>query len=174
MPKLKLSFLGSPQIEHDGRHVEIGASKPLALLVYLAVTGQNQSRDALGTLLWPDSDQSRARTYLRHALWSLKKELGEEWLHISRTQIGLKADVDVWLDVKAFQAGITAVTSHDHSAGQMCPDCLSQLQEAVSLYHDDFLSGFTLPDSPAFDEWQFFQAEALRQLLATALEQLVQ
>jgi class 3 adenylate cyclase len=46
--------------------------------------------------------------------------------------------------------------------------------EAVALYHDDFLTGFTLPDSPDFDDWQLFQAEALRQELADTLERLVQ
>ncbi|HXV44106.1 MAG TPA: AAA family ATPase, partial [Anaerolineae bacterium] len=46
--------------------------------------------------------------------------------------------------------------------------------EAITLYRDDFLAGFTLRDSPAFDEWQFFQSEGLRQKLAGALEQLVQ
>lgn len=174
MPGLRLSFWGSPQVERDDDLLEISASKALALLVYLAVTGENHSRDALSTLLWPDNDQSRARTYLRHALWSLKKEVGERWLYSSREQIGFQADDDVWLDVAAFREGITAVSPHNHTPGQMCPDCLERLQTAVALYRDNFLAGFTLPDAPAFDEWQFFQAEELRQMLAGALEQLVE
>ena len=40
----------------------------------------------------------------------------------------------------------------------------------VELYRGDFLEGFSLRDSAAFDEWQFFQAEALRQELAAALQ----
>jgi len=48
------------------------------------------------------------------------------------------------------------------------------LTEAISLYRDDFLAGFTLRDSPGFDEWQFFQTECLRQEFATALERLAQ
>ena len=31
-----------------------------------------------------------------------------------------------------------------------------------------------MPDSPAFDEWQFFLRESLRQLYGQVLEQLVQ
>ena len=42
-----------------------------------------------------------------------------------------------------------------------------------NLHRGDFLAGFTLRDSPEFDEWQFFQAETLRQELASALERLV-
>ena len=173
MIELTLSFLGSPQIEHDHKRAEISASKALALLAYLAVSGQSHSRDTLSTLFWPDKDQSRARTYLRHALWELKKEVGERRLVVSRDHIGFQMDEMVWLDVQPFQMGITAVTKHNHPVGHMCPECLAQLNEVVALYRDDFLAGFTLTDSPAFDEWQFFQAEELRQQLTHTLERLV-
>ena len=46
-------------------------------------------------------------------------------------------------------------------------------EEAAALYRDNFLAGFTLRDSPGFDDWQFFQAESLRRELAAALERLV-
>src|SRR5690606_25178244 len=60
----------------------------------------------------------------------------------------------------------------DDPAETFDPTCLPLLQEAVTLYTDDFLAGFTLRDCPEFDDWQFFQAEGLRQELATALELL--
>jgi tetratricopeptide (TPR) repeat protein len=41
------------------------------------------------------------------------------------------------------------------------------------LYRGDFLAGFTLKDSAAFDEWQFFESENLRRALADVLERLV-
>jgi DNA-binding SARP family transcriptional activator len=56
----------------------------------------------------------------------------------------------------------------------LAPERLAHLQAAIELYAGDFLAGFTLPDSPAFDEWQFFQYESLRQLYGQVLEQLVQ
>jgi DNA-binding SARP family transcriptional activator len=48
------------------------------------------------------------------------------------------------------------------------------LAAGLALYRDDFLAGFTLRDSPAFDEWQFFEAERLRQLCLSTLERLVE
>jgi carbamoylphosphate synthase small subunit len=51
--------------------------------------------------------------------------------------------------------------------------CLDELTNTQTLYRDDFLTGFTLPDCPDFDEWQFFQNEGLRQQLAQSLEQLI-
>ena len=41
------------------------------------------------------------------------------------------------------------------------------------MYQSDFMAGFTLPDAPGFDEWQFFQAEELRRSLADALRRLI-
>ena len=43
----------------------------------------------------------------------------------------------------------------------------------AALYRDDFMSGFGLRDSFNFDDWQFFQTEALRHDLASALKRLV-
>ncbi|MCB0210899.1 MAG: AAA family ATPase [Anaerolineae bacterium] len=162
MANLKLFF----RIELDGQLLEIESRKGVAVLAYLAITTQSHSRDALSTLFWPDADQSQARSYLRHTLWSLKKVVGDGWLTISREQVGFDPDADVWLDVNAFLAGTAAAIGTD-------TESLSRLATAVDLYDSDFLSGFTLPDTPDFDEWQFFQTEALRGKLASALERLV-
>ncbi len=76
------------------------------------------------------------------------------------------------LDVDQFCARLETVHAHGHPETVLCPGCLKRLEEAVELYSDDFMAGFTLRDSPAFDEWQFFQREALRGELARALERL--
>ena len=46
-------------------------------------------------------------------------------------------------------------------------------QKPLLSISGDFLEGFGLRDSIAYDDWQFFQAEGLRQELASALERLV-
>ncbi len=170
---LKLLFLGSPQIEYDGEAVELKSRKEMALLAYLAVTSRSEShsRDALSTLLWPEYDQRRARSYLRHTLWLLKKALGQEWLEVSREHVSFN-HTKTWLDVVEFQKQLTAATTHGHLADEVCINCLAPLTEVVALYRGDFLAGFTLPDAPDFDEWQLFQTESLRQASAIALERL--
>jgi DNA-binding SARP family transcriptional activator len=80
----------------------------MALIAYLAVTGQGHSRDALATLFWPEYDQSRARAGLRRALASLKKGLGEGWLEVDRENVGLNREAELWLDVEAFQERLAA------------------------------------------------------------------
>ncbi len=66
MPRLSLYLLGPPRLELDGEPLDIGRRKAVALMAYLAVTGQGHARDVLATLLWPEYDASRARAALRH------------------------------------------------------------------------------------------------------------
>lgn len=51
--------------------------KAQALLVYLALTGQPQTRELLATLLWGDRFDEQARNSLRQALYTLRKAVGE-------------------------------------------------------------------------------------------------
>jgi predicted ATPase len=87
--------------------------------------------------------------------------------------VGLAQNDGIWLDVAQFRRLIGASRDHGHDATQTCAECLDALTRAADLYRGDFLEGFTLPDSATFDEWQFFQAESLRQDLARALERIV-
>ena len=181
MSTLKLYLLGPPRVELDGVPVDIQRRKVLALLIYLAVNEKAHSRDILATLFWPDHDQKRARAYLRRDLALLNKSLAGVWLETDREMVELKRGSDLatgsgqifWMDVAEFRRLVAACQSHDHATALACADCLPFLTKAAELYTDDFLAGFTLRDSPGFDDWQFFQAESLRQELASLLERLV-
>jgi DNA-binding SARP family transcriptional activator len=71
MSGLKLQLLGAPHFEKDGKTIEIGRRKAVALLAYLAVTAQTHRRESLAAMFWLDYDESRAFAYLRRTLWSL-------------------------------------------------------------------------------------------------------
>jgi len=164
-------LLGAPRIEHDGVPVEVDTRKATALAAYLAVTKQSHTRDALAGLLWPEYSQSRARAALRRTLSSLGKARAEGWLHADRENVEL-ADDTIWVDVSRFHELLSECKGHGHVESEVCPECLAPLTEAVALYRDDFMAGFGLRDSVAFDDWQFFQSESLRRELAGALERL--
>lgn len=157
MAQLRIWLLGSPQIECDGRPTDTDRRKAIALLAYLAVTAVPHTRDTLATLFWPDSEQSRALAYLRRALWEVNNMVGEGWLEISRDHIALRRDADVWLDVAVFRALLAEGSQ-------------TAVSQAIDLYRGDFMAGFSLRDCPDFDEWQYFQAEALRREFGAALE----
>ncbi len=170
---LKLYLFGPPRTELDDLSVNIGRRKALALLVYLALTGRPHSRDALATLFYPDQGQSRARAYFRRDLGALNTQLKGDWLTVDREVVGIKETAEVWTDVAAFRHALEARSEHGHADDDVCPDCLTPLTTAVELYSDDLLAGFSLPDCPEFDEWQFFEAEKARREFAKALESLV-
>jgi predicted ATPase len=171
MTRPRLLFLGSPRIEIDGATLEVDTRKAVALLAYLALTRRPHARDSLVGLLWPDHGQKRARAALRRTLSSLARAREAGWLEIQGDTVNLRSD-ETWVDVDRFRELLAECASHGHPESEACPSCLSPLTEAVSLYRDDFLAGFGLRDSFAFDDWQYFQAEELRRELAGALEKL--
>ncbi|MBI1297279.1 hypothetical protein GC175_20200 [bacterium] len=58
--------------------------KEMALLVYLAHTGQPQSRDFMAEFLWEDRLPEQARSNLRTVLTRLRKQAGEDELIVTR------------------------------------------------------------------------------------------
>ncbi|MFN2156066.1 MAG: BTAD domain-containing putative transcriptional regulator, partial [Anaerolineae bacterium] len=173
MSRLALYLLGPPRVERDGETLDLGARKNVALVAYLALTGEAHTREALVTLLWPELEPSRARANLRRNLSLLRSALGTEWLDTDRERVGLNPYGDLWLDVRAFRALLAGWRKHGHGQDEVCAQCLEGLSEAAELYRGDFLAGFSLRDSVAYDDWQFFQSESLRQEMASALERLV-
>jgi DNA-binding SARP family transcriptional activator len=170
---IRLLLLGAPLLEREGEPIRLDTRKNLALVAYLALTGEAHTREALVTLFWPEADPGRARAGLRRNLAVLKNALGGEWLVVDRESVGTDPQAHVWLDVARFRQLLKAWQGHGHLEAEVCPECLEALGEAAELYRGDFLEGFSLRDSPGFDEWQFFQTESLRQELASALERLV-
>src|SRR5690348_14728847 len=170
MAQLALYLLGMPRIECDGKTIELDTRKASALMAYLAITQQQQSRDTLAALLWPEYDQVHARATLRRTLSTLNKALTGPWLEIDREHVSLNFNAGIWVDVHEFRKHLAECRSHNHTSSQACSDCLQPLSEAIALYQGDFLAGFGLRDSSNFDDWQFFQADALRRDLASALE----
>jgi DNA-binding SARP family transcriptional activator/tetratricopeptide (TPR) repeat protein len=176
-PRLTIALLGPPFVERDAMPIAVDTRKAIALLAYLAITGQMHARDTLATLLWPEYDQDNSRASLRRTLSALKKGLREPsdgaWLQIERERIGLKRAPGVWIDVAVLRERLAEVDAHGHISTEACPRCIHPLEEAVQLYRGDFLAGFTLRESASFDDWQLFEADAFRRQLAGALERLV-
>ena len=174
MPHLKLFLFGPPDLKLDSQSLEIDARKSMALLAYLAVTGNSHSRETLLALLWPELGPRRARNVLRRNLSVLNKILKGQWLVVKDDTVGLDERTAAWVDVTYFRQLAQSWQHHDHARSQVCAGCLSDLVEAESLYQADFLAGFGVRQSPNFDDWQLLETELLKRELATVLERLVQ
>jgi len=173
MARLSIFLLGSPQFEINGEPIAIPRRKATALLAYLAITGEPQRRETLANFFWPDWDQPRAFAYLRNTLWEINRTLGEGWLLADRESIGINPQAEITLDLQNFQTLLAQVIPHVHPTDDGCRECAQKLEAAAGLYRGDFMAGFGLPDSPAFDDWQFFQAEEARQTLVNGLVRLI-
>src|SRR5579859_2349136 len=166
----QLSLLGSPRLERGGQTVPIERRKALALLAYLALSGESQRRESLAAMFWPEAETSEGRAALRRTMSVLNVAL-DGGLDAQRDEVSL-LPAQVALDVERFRRLIATAREH-HAAGEApCPSCLAGLAEAATLYRCDFMDGFTLRDSPAFDDWQTQQTEVLRRELAECLELL--
>jgi DNA-binding SARP family transcriptional activator len=173
MCKFELFLFGSPRFHYQGKAIDLKLRKAMAILIYLAITKGQISRDELATMMWPESSQSRARASLRRTLYTLNKTIGVEILLVDTDTICLDPQVNLSIDVENFKQWTRECSPEADQIGALNSHCLSVLENAVALYQGDFLAGFSLPDSPAFDEWQFFESESLRSSLATALQQLI-
>jgi DNA-binding SARP family transcriptional activator len=134
VPRLRILALGPPQVLLGDTPVTFTGRKPLALLVYLAVSGRAQARDALAALLFEAATDKGARSQLRGTLTYLRAQLGE-YLVVSRDTIGLAQNPSIWLDVAELEAAA------QDEATRADPE---RLAHAVSLYRGEFLAGFTL------------------------------
>lgn len=149
----QLFLLGVPRLEQAGETVPNPTRKGMALLAYLAIEhSRPYSRDELATLLWSEFDQSRARAALRRTLSRINKALGAEWAVMEGDRVSLNP------------AGFNDVTQFQTHLQN------GELDHALDLYKGDFMAGFSLNDSPEFDDWQRRQATRLHSQLLNALE----
>jgi len=177
----KLYLFGSPHLEQDEKPVDLGRRKAKALLAYLAATHQRHNREALLATFWPELDQRRGRADLSRTLSILNKMLAPGLLEADRETVVLNVtgkpaeEIALWVDTIQFQTVVSSAEQLEPPLDEeICDECLCRFAEAAELYQADFLEGFTLPNCPAFDEWQFFQSESLRQTAALVFDQLVQ
>lgn len=178
MSQLLLTLLGDFRVTLDG--VPLSAfqtDKMRALLTYLTVERRAHTRNDLAQLLWPGYREESARNSLRQSLHQLRHLLLDDsasppWLLITRHTVQINPVAAVSVDVNAFSDLIAQCAEHAHTEIATCADCLARLRQAVELYQDDFLAGFTIADSDPFEEWRRITQEQLHLQALNALTQL--
>jgi DNA-binding SARP family transcriptional activator/TolB-like protein len=136
---LRLQAFGGATLLTDGVPLEGAAAqrRRLALLAVVAVAGRRGiSRDKLGALLWPESDQERARHSLSQWLFTTRRDLKVEDLFLGTTELRLNPD-RITSDVGEFQEAVAA----------------GAVDQAAALYAGPFLDGFHLSGAAEFERW---------------------
>jgi DNA-binding SARP family transcriptional activator len=159
MGRLDIALLGPPLVRADGRLLAFPTRKAAALLFFLAASGEPHPREQLAALLWPESDEERARGTLRTTLAMLRGALGSEnaaLLVAERDRIGLAASATLDIDLRAVETAYALARREGTTATQ---PVVAQLRAAAGRYRGDFLTGFSLSDAPEFDDWAAQQRE---------------
>jgi DNA-binding SARP family transcriptional activator len=170
---LDIRLLGPPEVLVDTAPISVDTRKAVALLAFLAVTGRPQAREQVAVLLWPDQDGAHSRSALRRTLSTLRTALGGRWVTAPGDAVAIEGD-EWGLDLAEFRSLVASCAEHGHERLETCRDCVEPLRAAAALARGGFMDGFTLRDSPEFDDWQRFQAEGIAREVAQALERLVE
>lgn len=179
MAHLSLSLLGSFQVTLDGQAVtDFESNKVRALLAYLAVdVSRPHRRDTLAGLLWPNRTDRAALSNLRYALSNLRGTIGDRtaappFLLITRDTLQFNMASDHWLDVKAFTDLLAGDEDEASSPFASSQSTIDRLGQAIALYRGSLLEGFSVGESPAFEEWLLFKREQIGLQMLTALHRL--
>jgi DNA-binding SARP family transcriptional activator len=181
---LRIRLLGPPEASLEGLPVRFRIKKALALLCYLAAEGGRHPRRELAQLLWPQSEERRARADLRAVLHKLRKTLGEEsardaverFFVIQSNRLELEPR-EIDLDLEAFEAAVslarreTSLGERVAAAGER-RDLIGRLQGDLELYRGEFMEGFSLEDAPEFELWLEGERARWRQVFGELCERL--
>jgi DNA-binding SARP family transcriptional activator len=152
----RMCAFGDPILsDEDGRPLNgiMRRTKLFALLIFLACDQLDRPhrREEVVAIFWPESDGSRGRNSLRQSLHILREELGPDLLDGNGSP-GLSVNRSrITCDVEAFTQAVDA----------------GWPEAALDAYKADFLSGFSLPDSPEFGAWADERRYDLRVTAAT-------
>ena len=73
---LEVRLIGTFDIKYDGKPVIISSSVAQSLFAYLILNvGRAYRHEKLAGMFWPDATEEKARAYLRHELWRLRKAI---------------------------------------------------------------------------------------------------
>ncbi|MCB8928683.1 MAG: tetratricopeptide repeat protein [Ardenticatenaceae bacterium] len=180
----EIQLFGLATAQFKGTPLTFRSAKIRALLAYLAVNpGQPQRREFLATLLWGDAPDKQARSSLRVALNRLQQTLapvleadlmGERpLLEVTRQTVQLNLS-PAWcsVDTAVFQEKLNQCRTWSPADWWRLAACIPHLETAVHLYHEDFLAGLHLDDSPEFEAWQLTLMERYYQQYVMALDAL--
>lgn len=111
MQKFALLFLGPPKVLLEGQDATaLITAKHLALVAYLAASAPERlARNTVAATFWSEKSDDASRYRLRHALWELRRTVGDALLQSDSRSCWLCLDNGVTVDVLEFKDGCRAL-----------------------------------------------------------------
>ncbi len=168
---LHVELIGPPVVTVDGEPLIVDTRKATALLAYLAAGERQRRRDHLAAMLWPDSSEERARAALRRTLAALRSGLGGRWVEADRETVTLSGDA-LSVDVDRLAVVADSMHEHGHSADEVCDSCIPLLRQGLRTIRGEFMEGFHVNGSFAFDDWVQGTSDRIRATGAMLMDRL--
>lgn len=153
---VELKFLGTPEVTVDGRTAMSALDrKHVALLAFLAVERGWVARERAADLLWgEESTDSKALQNLRQTVHEINDLLSGVIEKDGRKVIRLGQTTWPDLDIKQFEEARAR----------------GDFERAAGLYRGEFLSGLSLKNEEAFEEWLLARREYFERLALDSLD----
>lgn len=164
---LQLQVFGVPSAALRGDEVRLPLQRAVALLAYLALNPQPVPRAHLAALLWPDADETQARTRLRRLIYKIEEAVGAKLLSADGDYLTLAQAVEV--DALHFTRFAREAVAGKGLEG----DALLEARQWVARARRPLLQGVAFGSGP-FDDWLAAVSIELGRLLARLLEAVVE
>ena len=156
---LEVRLIGKFDIQYDGKSVTISSRSAQSLFAYLILNaGTSYRREKLAGMFWPDASEEKARSYLRHELWRIRKAFASitqfDYFLADDIRITFSTSAEYWLDVAAIM-----------TVGESDP--IDELKNALSVYQGELLPGF-------YDEWILLEREHLQAVYEQQIARLLE
>lgn len=173
MPHLNVRLFGKFSVLLNDKPVNgLDACKLQELLSYLLVHRDSpHARETLAALLWGESSTVQSRKYLRQALWQIQSALDspdqskhDRIFRVEPDWISIGESADIWVDVAVFEQAFAR--AREVRGRQLDPLMAQALEDAVQLYHADFLAGW-------YQDWCICERERLQTNYLIMLDKLM-
>jgi predicted ATPase/DNA-binding SARP family transcriptional activator len=146
---LEVRLISKFDVKCEGKPVIISSRAAQSLFAYLILNaGTSYRREKLAGMFWPDTTEEKARAYLRHELWRIRKTLSSKsninYLLSDDINVSFDSSAAYWLDVTAFIKVGDRVSA-------------DELINALSIAEGEFLPGF-------YEEWTILERDHLQTL----------
>lgn len=169
---LEIRLFGGFQVLVDGKAAQgLRSDSARALLAFLCLEhGRPHLRSKLASMLRSEASEVEARNSLRTTLHRLRAALNKatpngvnELLIVERNSIEWRHDpAQIKVDTFTFEQAYKEIESAP----------LSELEELITRYSSELLSGFHLAGSSAFDDWVSIQQERFQQRIMQLMTSL--
>ncbi len=152
---LEVRLIGTFDISCDSKPITIPSRAAQSLFAYLILDSKTiHRREKLAGMFWPDAAEEKARAYLRHELWLIRKMFASQtknnYLLADDIGISFNASAEYWLDASALE-------NISESAS------IEELTTALSVYQGELLPGF-------YDDWITQEREHLQSVFEQKMD----